>query len=89
MVPPSVAILTGASVRVGPASSSRGLASVVLVSGAVLSVSQAVAVYAGLVEGVDDDPHHDQHDEVTQPGGGLAVVTVVAGVIAAALKIFH
>ena len=67
MVPPSVAVLVGASVRVGPASSSRGLASVVLVSGAVLSVSQAVAVYAGLVEGVDDDPHHGQDYQVAQP----------------------
>ena len=67
MVPPSLAVLAGASVRVGPASSSRGLASVVLVSGAVLSVSQAVAVYAGLVEGVDDDPHHGPDYQVAQP----------------------
>jgi len=75
----------GAAIRVSPASSSRVLSSVVLVSGAVLGIAQTVTVYAGLVEGVDDDPHHDQHDEITQPRGGLAVVTVVARVVAAAL----
>ena len=78
-----------ASVRICPASSSRVLSSVVLVSGAVLSIFQALAVYAGLVESVDDDPHHNYQDQIAKSGGGIVVIVVVAGVIAAALKIFH
>ena len=82
MVPsPRVAVLLRTSVGVSPASSSGRLASVVLVSGAVLSVSEAVTVHTGLVEGVDDDPHHAEDDQVAQAGGGLVVVVVLTVVV--------
>ena len=82
MVPaPSVAVLLRTSVGVSPASGSGRLTSVVLVSGAVLSVSQAVTVHTGLVEGVDDDPHHAEDDQVGQARGGLVVILTVVIVI--------
>jgi len=78
---PRVAVLLRTSVGVGPASGSGRLTSVVLVSGAVLSVSQAVTVHTGLVEGVDDDPHHAEDDQVAQARGGLVGVVVILTVV--------
>ena len=71
-----------AAVRVRPAPGPAPAPGVVTVRGAVLRVLQRVGVDTRLVEGVDEDPHHHNHDQVPETGGGLGGIVTIVRVVA-------